>query len=168
MVGAVLDKLEALNIEERTVVFFSGDNGPDGQQKSRRMKMGVISLSASTTATSTHTMLHTTTPAKQQGWGNFRDFVGSSLSTRAHPVGGGAPCVQASKRNRNGRRALIVVTTAPLIHGRLDLSPRPGHNFGQFDDPGVFRGKKRSLHEVRGASRSSPPYRPSHDRDHGS
>ena len=27
MVGAVLDKLEALNIEQNTVVFFSGDNG---------------------------------------------------------------------------------------------------------------------------------------------
>ena len=29
MVGAVLDELEALSIEKQTVVFFSGDNGPD-------------------------------------------------------------------------------------------------------------------------------------------
>lgn len=29
MVGAVLDELEALDIEKDTVVFFSGDNGPD-------------------------------------------------------------------------------------------------------------------------------------------
>lgn len=29
MVGAVLDALESLSIREKTVVFFSGDNGPD-------------------------------------------------------------------------------------------------------------------------------------------
>ena len=29
MVGAVLDTLESLSIEQETVVFFSGDNGPD-------------------------------------------------------------------------------------------------------------------------------------------
>ena len=29
MVGAVLDELRAQTIEENTIVFFSGDNGPD-------------------------------------------------------------------------------------------------------------------------------------------
>jgi arylsulfatase A-like enzyme len=38
MVGAVLDQLEALDVTSNTVVFFSGDNGPDGTVRVFRWK----------------------------------------------------------------------------------------------------------------------------------
>lgn len=47
IVGAVLDELEALDIEKDTVVFFSGDNGPDipgekTQPSHRSIYQGII------------------------------------------------------------------------------------------------------------------------------
>jgi arylsulfatase A-like enzyme len=42
IVGAVLDKLDALGTASETVVFFSGDNGPDGHPFELMDDMGIF------------------------------------------------------------------------------------------------------------------------------